>query len=275
MFTFGVLAFLIGGISFIVSLFCLILGKLMGESMKGSVLITFLCLMLMGLGVLCMGPISITRGGTATNTSTTFQYTQNDNSNKWGIEDDKRGTTTEVAGPLSNYENTTDYSDSAIDAIGDLEVDKRLFSVTLTMPKDFVGETTQAELDSIAKERGYKSVTLNADGSATYVMTKAQHKELLETVADSINEGISDIIGSSDYPGIIDIRANSNYTNFTVVTRSVEVNLDDSLVALSLYADGGLYGIVSGNRPANIHIDFVNADSGEIIATANSSGMEY
>lgn len=65
---------------------------------------------------------------------------------------------------------------SELDAVGDIEVEKELFDVTVTVPADFVGETTQEELDAKAKESGYK-VTLNDDGSATYTMSKSQHKK--------------------------------------------------------------------------------------------------
>ena len=68
-----------------------------------------------------------------------------------------------------------DLSDLA--ALGDVEVESGLFNVTLTVPAEFVGtERTQADYDALAAENGYKSVTLNADGSVTYIMTKAQHQ---------------------------------------------------------------------------------------------------
>ena len=57
-----------------------------------------------------------------------------------------------------------------------IEVDENLLTVELTIPADFVGETTQEELNQTAKEEGLKSITLNEDGSATYVMTKKKHK---------------------------------------------------------------------------------------------------
>ena len=69
---------------------------------------------------------------------------------------------------------------SYLAALGDVEVESGLFNVTLTVPAEFVGtERTQADYDALAAENGYKSVTLNADGSVTYIMTKAQHQEIL------------------------------------------------------------------------------------------------
>lgn len=78
----------------------------------------------------------------------------------------------------SNDIENDDLSD--LNALGDIEVEENLFTVELTIPADYVGKTTQEELDAAAKENDYK-VTLNADGIATYLMTKAQHEKYLQT----------------------------------------------------------------------------------------------
>lgn len=160
---------------------------------------------------------------------------------------------------------------SEIDSIGDVEVEENLFSVELTIPADFVGEKTQDDLDAVATENGYKSITLNADGSATYVMTKAQHQEMLDEMATSINDSLAELIGSEDYPNITAITANDNFTEFTITTKSTELDMNESFSVMMFYMYGGMYGIFSGEQADNIHVDFVNADSGEIISSSNSA----
>ena len=54
-----------------------------------------------------------------------------------------------------------------ISSLGDVDVDKNLFDVTITVPKDFICEITQEELDAKATEKGFKCATLNSDGSVT------------------------------------------------------------------------------------------------------------
>jgi len=157
-----------------------------------------------------------------------------------------------------------------IEAIGDIDVDKNLFDVTITVPKDFIGETTQEELDAKAKENGFKSATLNSDGSVTYVMTKAQHKEMLDGISNSINDALAELVGSDNTPNITDIKANDDFTSFTITTKNEEPDLAESFTVLSLYMYGGMYSIFSGNEVDNIHVDFVNAASGEIISSADS-----
>ena len=91
------------------------------------------------------------------------------------------------------------------DVIGEVDVDKNLLTVELTIPADYLGEPTQEDLNAIAKEKGYKSITLNDDGSATYVMSKMQHQEMMEDLANNINSSLSDMVGSEDYPNFTEI----------------------------------------------------------------------
>ena len=168
---------------------------------------------------------------------------------------------------------TSDDGMKQLEAIGDVDVDKGLFNVTLTIPKDFVGETTQEKLDESVKEKGYKSATLNSDGSVTYVMTKAQHEEMLVGIRESIDKSLSEMIGSSDYPNITNVEHNDNYTSFTITTKNAEPDMSESFSVMALYMYGGMYGIFSGEEVDNVHVDFKNADSGEIISSANSEDM--
>lgn len=152
-------------------------------------------------------------------------------------------------------------------------MEKNLFDVTITVPADLVGDTTQEELDAKAADSDIHSITLNDDGSATYVMSKSQHKKMMQELADNINSTLSDMVGSEDYPNFTDIKANSDFTNFTVTTTSTELDLTDSISIMGFYMYGGMYAIFNGSDVGNIHVDFVNADSGEIINSADSSDM--
>ena len=173
-------------------------------------------------------------------------------------------------------EETTENSDDGmkeLEAIGDVNVEKGLFNVTLNIPRDYVGETTQKELDELAKEKGFKSITLNSDGSATYVMNKAQHEELLSGIRDSINSSLQEMVGSEEYPNITKIEANEDFTSFTVTTKNQEPDFAESFGILALYMYGGMYAVFSGDEVENVHVDFVNADSGEVISSSNSKDI--
>ena len=155
-----------------------------------------------------------------------------------------------------------------------IEVDENLLTVELTIPSDFVGETTQEELNqTVEEEDGLKSITLNEDGSATYVMTKKKHKEMMSEIKTGIDEELQAMVGSEDYPNFTKVEANENYTSFTITTTSSELDLAESFSVMSFYMQGGLYNVFNGTPADNIHVDFVNADSGAIISSSDSSDM--
>ena len=168
---------------------------------------------------------------------------------------------------------STEESKADIATVDSVEVDEGLFDVTLTIPKDYVGDSTQADLDKTCEENGFKSITLNEDGSATYVMTKKQHSKLMEDYRKQINKSLEDLIGSEGYPNFTDIKANDDFTKFTVTTKSTSLDMNESLSVMIFYMSGGMYNVFSGNEVDNISVTFINADSGEVIETANSSEM--
>lgn len=174
--------------------------------------------------------------------------------------------------PISSQEST-EGDISELESLGDVEVEKELFDVTLTIPADYIGEITQEDLDKSAEENGYKSITLNDDGSATYVMTKSQHKKVMENITENINQSLSEMVNSEDYTSFTDIKANSDFTEFTITTTSTELNITESFSVMVFYMYGGMYATFNGSDVDNIHVDFVNADSGEIISSADSSDM--
>jgi len=157
---------------------------------------------------------------------------------------------------------------------GDIDVDKGIFNVTLTIPAEIVGsDITQQKCDDVASEEGYKSATLNADGSVTYVMSKAQHKSIMDEVREDIKQELSDMVTSGDYPNFISIKPSDDFMKFTVIIKSEELNLVDSLSVLQLYVYGGMYNAFNGTPAENITVSFVNETSGKVIHEANSKNM--
>ena len=104
-------------------------------------------------------------------------------------------------------------------------------------------------------------------------MTKAQHKEMMEELEATFNDAFAEMIGSEDYPNITEITANDNFTKFTIKTKSTELDFAESFSVLIFYMYGGMYNIFNGTPVENIQVDFVNAETGEIINSANSADM--
>ena len=118
-----------------------------------------------------------------------------------------------------------------------------------------------------------KRWTLNEDGSATYIMTKAQHEAFLAGARESLDSTLAKMIASEEYPNFTDIKANEDYTEFTITTKSSELDFAESFSVLAFYMYGGMYAVFSGNEVDNISVTFVNADTGEVISSSNSSDI--
>ena len=154
----------------------------------------------------------------------------------------------------SNNEN-----EAISDENAEIGVDEGLLTVEIT--------------DTIAKENGYESIKLNSDGSATYKMTKSQHKKMLKEMADGFNQSFNEMIGSEDYPNFTEIKANDNFTDFTIKTKSTELDFNESFSVMNFYLCGGMYNIYSGDEVDNIHVKFINDTTGEVISESNSKDM--
>ncbi|WP_077609605.1 hypothetical protein [Clostridium sp. Marseille-P2415] len=188
---------------------------------------------------------------------------------------DSASTTSETASIESSIEesNPSSETNSDLEAVGDVGVEKGLFYVELNIPAKFVGEQTQEDLNELCKEKGYKSITLNDDGSAAYLLTKQQHKQMMNEIKDNINSSITEMIGSEDYPNYTNITANENFTEFEVTTKSAELSMAESFSVLGFYMYGGMYNIFNGTAVDNVSVKFINADTGEVISTTNSKDM--
>lgn len=161
-----------------------------------------------------------------------------------------------------------------LDSIGEVEVDTGLFNVTITVPADFLDEgITQEQLDEQAKDSGIKSISLNDDGSATYVMTKDKHKEMMDGIRQSIDESLLEMAGSEDYPSIVSIEANSDYTKYKIVVNTEEVGLAESFLVMGLYIFSGTYHVFNGTDAGNINVQYVNETTGAVIQEANSDDI--
>ena len=178
-----------------------------------------------------------------------------------------------VETPEDNVSEEDSEDLSELDSLGDVEVEQQLFDVTITIPANYIESSSQEDLDEAAKEYGYK-VTLNEDGSATYVMTKSQHKEMMEELTSSIQESLNSMAESEEYPNITSVTAHSDFTEFTVTTKNSKPDLAESFSVMAFYMYGGMYNIFNGTEVDNIHVDFVNADSGEIISSSDSKNLE-
>lgn len=150
-----------------------------------------------------------------------------------------------------------------------VEVDEGLLTTEIVLPKEWAGDKKQEELDALAKDEGFISVVLNADGSVTYKMTRQRHKEMLSEMKAKMTN-FSEYIGTEGYENVTDINANDDLTEFTVSTKSEELSMEESFLSMYFFMAGGMYSTFSNEPIENIKVVYINADTKEIIKEVNS-----
>lgn len=148
-----------------------------------------------------------------------------------------------------------------------VEVDKGLLNVEVTLPASmFEGE----DIDTIikdAKENGVKEATKNEDGSLTYKMSKATHKEMMKEIEIGIIETIEEMKTSQDYVSIKDIAYNKSFSEFTlVVDKAKYENSMDGFASFGLGISGMYYQLFNGDDSDNykVAISIKDEASGEV-----------
>ena len=156
-----------------------------------------------------------------------------------------------------------------------VQVDENLLTVEITVPKDFVEEgTTQETLDASLAE-GIQSATLNEDGSVTYVMTKARHREMMKEMAEEIDKQMEEMVTSGQFPQLTEIKAEDDYWKFTVTTTAQSkegLDIYSNFSVISFYLFGGMYNSFNGTQTDEIIVEFTDPD-GNVISTGNSKDL--
>ncbi len=156
---------------------------------------------------------------------------------------------------------------------GKIEVDKKLFDITVTIPANLAGDISDDEIAEVSEQDGVKSVTKNEDGSITYVMSKARHKQIMEEMKTNMDAALQDMVESGEYPSYSAISANDDFTEIKVTTNSDQLNLKESLSVITLYMYGGMFNAFNGTPVDNVHVEFINEKSGEVVGRFDSRNM--
>lgn len=141
-----------------------------------------------------------------------------------------------------------------------MNVDKGLSNVEITLPASlFEGEDKDSVIADVEKE-GIK-VTKNEDGSLTYKMSKAKHKEMMKEMEASLEESIKEIKESDDYVSIKDITHNKAFSEFTlVVDKKKYEDSMDSFAIFTLGITGMMYQVYSGVDPDDYQVKILTKD---------------
>lgn len=127
---------------------------------------------------------------------------------------------------------------------GSVDVDKGLLSVEITLPASmFEGE----EIDMAEAEEDGMNITQNDNGSVTYKMSKAKHREMMNEMESGVIQSVEEMKASEDYLSIKDITYNNSFTEFTlVVDKEAYENSMDGFAVFGLGMSGMFYQLYDG-----------------------------
>ena len=155
-------------------------------------------------------------------------------------------------------------------AIGDVQVENGIMTVSLTVPADLAQNITQETIDAGIGTQ-YQAAFRNQDGSITYKMTKEQHQAMLEQLAVSFDNSLQEMIDNENYT-ISNITRNNDFTVFDITLDGAEPSISDSYAAFGLYMYGGLYGVFNGKRPEHVIVNYLDSN-GNLIDSDDSATM--
>lgn len=151
-----------------------------------------------------------------------------------------------------------------------VEVDKKLLSVEVTLPAFLFEGEEEVDVDQViadAKAEGIDKVTYNEDGSFTYKMSKAKHKELMEEMEKELIASVDEMTNSGDLPSIQDIKYNKSFSEFTmIVDRNAFENSFDGFAVLGIGLSGMMYQLFDGVDPEDyeVIINIEDIETGEV-----------
>ncbi|MEK3886524.1 hypothetical protein [Bacillus sp. FSL K6-3431] len=161
-------------------------------------------------------------------------------------------------------ENPEESKDQAI------EVDKGILNVEITLPPSLFEGQDIDEVIAEAKNDGVNEVKLNDDGSLTYKMPKAKHKEILKELESNLLEYVDDVKIDTEAASIKDITHNKDFSEFTLVVdqEAFEDSFDGIAVfglAISALFYQAFIGVDSDDYKVTVF--YKNVDTGNIFNT--------
>lgn len=153
-----------------------------------------------------------------------------------------------------------------------IEVDKKLVNVEVTIPASLLKLDNEEELDidkitEEAKKQGMKKVIVNDDGSITYTMSKATHKEIMDEMKSNLIESIDELTNNEDFSSIQDITSNKTFSEFDVVVNKDKFeNSFDGIATLGVVFGSMFYQLFDGVGPDNYEVilNFKDESTGEV-----------
>jgi len=152
----------------------------------------------------------------------------------------------------------------------DIEVDEGLFNVEVTLPAEIFEGWSEENIAANTREAGASDYTINADGSVTYIMSKAAHDEAVQEMRDGIDFRIQEAV--NERPNVFkSVTYNDAVSKFevTVDKDAYEADMGASFIGFNLGLSGTYYQMFEGvpTDDREVVINFIDASTNEVFDT--------
>lgn len=154
------------------------------------------------------------------------------------------------------------------EALG-IDTDENLFTVDITLPASlFEGEDmSEFDTDAYAEENGFIKAVVNEDGSLTVTMTKARHTELLEEMAQSLDESFAAFVEAADTPYIKEITHNDDFSSIEIKVVRADYENTWDMTSFSVGISAMLYQAFL-DVEYHVEVSVIDVDTGDVISAA-------
>jgi len=131
-------------------------------------------------------------------------------------------------------------------------MDNNSSDISITLPASIYEGTDMSAFNPVAEaeKKGYKEVVVNEDGSVTITMTKDRHNQILSDLKLEYSNNISSLTNSSEYPYLLDIQFNDNFSEFAILVDKEGYISASDLTPYTLYMAAAFYQMFEGNEPS-------------------------
>ncbi|HHY26351.1 MAG TPA: hypothetical protein GX523_06300, partial [Desulfitobacterium dehalogenans] len=176
-----------------------------------------------------------------------------------------------IASSLLGCSKTTADSNSEAGPEQKKVVEKELFDVKVNLPTSFFEGKDFEAIKNEALGKGVHDVVKNSDGTITYVMSKTQHREMMDDLAKSINDMTTEFLASEENKKIFkQIEFNKDYTEINVKVDSAQFTELIQISLLGFTLSSLMYQSFNGVEPGEIAVktNIINNSTGSIIKTS-------
>ena len=169
-------------------------------------------------------------------------------------------------------ENEPNESVEATEGSSPIETDENLLTVTVNLMASFFEGETEEEIKAKAKENGISKCVVNEDGSVTYTMSKAKHKEMLKELEDGLTEASESLIsGENKVESFLEIKANKDLSEFDIYVNPDKYTAWDSMNKMTFFMLGIYYQCFAGVdfNEVDVVVNFINNETKEVMDTSS------